>query len=162
MSMEDIIQLMKAQKEEQKLDLEAMFARQRDEEKKNRENEKAELVKDIRKGIKEEIRSEMKPLEERTTKIETATENMLDKVNKLMKKVNTLEKQIAEEREREQHYKKNKSYSEAIRDRVKERPSSEASKVYKKDKEDDTESVKMIFKKAAKVIGLKPIDMLKT
>ena len=87
---------------------------------------------------------------------------MLDEVNKLMKKVNTLEKQIAEEREREQHYKKNKSYSEAIRDKVKERPSSEASKVYKKDKEDDTESVKMIFKKAAKVIGLKPIDMLKT
>ena len=93
MSMEDIIQLMKAQKEEQKLDLEAMFARQRDKQKKNRENEKAELVKDIRKGIKEEIRSEMKPLEERTTKIETATENMLDKVNKLMKKVNTLEKE---------------------------------------------------------------------
>ena len=160
MSMEDIIQLMKAQKEEQKLDLEAMFARQRDKEKKNRENEKAELVKDIRKGIKEEIRSEMKPLEERTTKIETATENMVDKVNKLMKKVNTLEKEIAEEREKEQHYKKKKSYSEAIRDRVKERPSSEASKVYNKDKEDDTESVKMIFKKAAKVIGLKPIDKL--
>ena len=45
MSMEDIIKLMKAQKEEQKLDLEAMFTRQREEEKKNRANEKAELVK---------------------------------------------------------------------------------------------------------------------
>ena len=109
MSMEDIIQLMKAHKEEQKLDLEAMFARQRDEEKKNRENKKAELVKDIRNGIKEEIRSEMKPLEERTTKIEEATECMVDKVKELMKKVTTLEEQIAEEREKEQHYKTKKS-----------------------------------------------------
>ena len=38
--LEDIIKLMKAQKEEQKADLEAVFARQRDEEKKAREMRK--------------------------------------------------------------------------------------------------------------------------
>ena len=160
MSMEDIIKLMKAQKEEQKLDLEAMFTRQREEEKKNRANEKAELVKEIRKGLKEEVRSEMKPLEERTTKIEEATECMVDKVKELMKKVTTLEEQIAEEREKAKMNEKKKSYSEVTREKVEEKTTYEASKVYNKDKEDENEDVKMIFSKAAKVIGLKPIDKL--
>ena len=43
MSMEDIIKLLKAQKEEQKSDIQEMFKQQREEEKKEREKEKEAL-----------------------------------------------------------------------------------------------------------------------
>ena len=46
------------------------------------------------------------------------------------------------------------------REKVEERTTSKASKVYNKDKEDDTENIKMILSKAAKVTDLKPIDKL--
>ena len=46
------------------------------------------------------------------------------------------------------------------REKVEERTASKASKGYNKDKEDYTENIKMILSKAAKVIGLKPIDKL--
>ena len=73
-----------------------------------RRTEKAELVKEIRKGLKEEIRSEMKPLEERTKNTEQATECMVDKVKELIRKVTTLEEQIAGEREKEKMKKEKK------------------------------------------------------
>ena len=68
--MVDIIALMKAQKAEQKAELEEMFTRQRVEEKKERDKEKEVLVKEICFGIQEDIKAEMKPLEDRTEKIE--------------------------------------------------------------------------------------------
>ena len=52
MSMDDIINLLKSQKAENKLDIEEMFKKWRLEEKKDREKEKDSLVSEICVGIK--------------------------------------------------------------------------------------------------------------
>ena len=69
--------LLKNLMKEQHENMEEMFKRQRDESRK----EKDDIVKEIRIGIKEEIQAEMKPLEDRTSKIEKATEVMVEKVD---------------------------------------------------------------------------------
>ena len=160
MSLDEIIRLMKSQKEEQKADLEAMFARQRDEEKKEREKEKEELVKDIRNGIKEEIKAEMKPLEERTMTIEAATENMPDQVKELMKKVNTLEDEMAKNKEKEEEQRMKPRYSDVTRKKYDKIAKIKTPTKVNDEKEEQREGIKKIISKASKVIGLKPIDKL--
>ena len=155
--MEDIIRLMKVQKEEQKADLEAMFIRQRNEEKHEREKEKEELVRSIRNGIKEEVKAEMKPLEERTKKIETATVNIAEQVKDLMVKVNNLEEELVEKQKKADEKVEKARYSDVTRNKGEERPRIKATE---NEREGDRDDVKVIICKAAKIIGLKPIDKL--
>ena len=146
--------LMKEQQEK----MEEMFKRQRDENKK----EKDEMVKEIRIGIKEEIQAEMKPLEERTSKIEDAAEKMGDKVDMLVKKVTSLEGQLTVLKEKPQEA----SYSEVTRMRQppllpgREQEKYEARQAPRGPHEEKVEEKKELFRKAATVVGLKPIDKL--
>ena len=160
MSMEDIIALMKAQKAEQKLELEEMFTKQRVEEKKERDKDKDVLVKEIRAGIKEDIKEEMKPLEERTANMEKVTISMGDQVEELVKKVATLEEQLETVKEKQQYV---KSYSEvtkeqnsAILPRLVQKQTNRQE--IRKEENNNKEGVEKLFSNAAKVIGFKPID----
>ena len=85
--MADINALLRDQKAEQKSDMEEMFAKQRDVEKKEREKDKDNLLREIRAGVKEEISVKMKPIEDRTGQTEKKTEKMGDQVKELYKKV---------------------------------------------------------------------------
>ena len=73
-----------------------MFKKQREEEKKEREMEKEALIKDIRVGIKEEIKTEMKPLEMKTDNIEKVALGIGNEMKDLAKKVSTLKEELAQ------------------------------------------------------------------
>ena len=162
MSMEDIIKLLKVQKEEQKSDIQEMFKQQREEEKKEREKEKEALLNNIRDGIREEIKTEMKPLEVKTDNIEKVALGIGNEVKDLAKKVMTLEEELARLKQKQDgSSSKEKSYRDAARDsgpstlHEKEKERVEEETTIKDKKEDH---VKKLISKAATIIGLKPID----
>ena len=61
---------------------------------------KEELVTNIRAGIKEEIKAEMKPLEEKTANIEKVTVAIGDEVKDLAKKLALVEDELASVKEK--------------------------------------------------------------
>ena len=156
MSLEDIIGLMKAQKEEQKADLQEMFRIQREEERKERDKEKEGLLKEIRSAIKEDVKAELKPLEEKTNNMENVAVQMGEKVEELVKKVSTLEEKLAKVEEKSNVVNDEaRSYSEVIKEKH-TNPYQEKEHLV----QNEHNEVEQIFSKSAKVIGLKPIDKL--
>ena len=153
--------MIKAQKTDQKAELEEMFEKQRVEERKEREQEKESLVRDIRAGIKDEIKTEMKPLEEKTAKIEAATASMGDKFEELANKVNVLEEKLAELKENHTV----NTYSDVVRNQTQSQNQEGQSKSrsptkFREKQSEDKDKVKDLFRSAGKVIGLKPIDKI--
>ena len=164
MSMEEIISLLKAQKEEQKADIQEMFKKQREEEKKEREMEKEALIKDKRVGIKEEIKTEMKPLEIKTDNIEKVAVGIGNEMKDLAQKVSTLEEELAQlKQNHEGTSREERTYRDITRGgRPNLLPENKKEQAYVKPtpKENKEENVKKVIGKAAKIIGLKPIDKL--
>ena len=159
MSLEDVIKLMKAQKTDQKAELEEMFEKQRVGERKEREKEKINLIKELRVGIKEEIQAEMKPLEERTAQVEKSTETIGNQMAELVNKVKTLEDQLQDVKEKSTR----KSYTDVVKEKHFPEHGEPELKMLDKNKKEESEGnykVKEILRSASKVIGLKPIDKL--
>ena len=160
--MDDIINLLKAQKEEQKTDIQQMFQKQREEEKKEREMEKEALIKDIRVGIKEEIKTEMKPLEIKTDNIEKVALGIGSEMKDLAEKVSTLEKELALLKQNpEASLRVERTYRDITRDKGPNLlTESKKEQAYEKPapKDNKEDNVKKVISKAAKIFGLKPID----